>query len=48
MTVHHATVNVHSQLHKPQFHDVTGHVVAAVTASGVAMGTVNVYSQHTT
>ena len=48
MTVHHATVKVHSQLHKPQFHDVTAAVVAAVADAGIAMGTVTVYSQHTT
>lgn len=48
MTVHHATVRVHSDLHKPQFHDVTAEVKAAVAASGVRNGICTVYSQHTT
>lgn len=48
MTVFHATVPVHSPLHKPMFHDVTAQAVDAVAASGVRMGTVTVYSQHTT
>ena len=48
MTVHHATVKVYSPLHKPMFHDVTADVVAAVAAAGITMGTVTVYSQHTT
>ena len=48
MTVHHATTVVHSPLHKPMFHDVTAEVRAAVEASAVTIGTVNVYSQHTT
>ncbi len=48
MTVHHATVRVHSDLHKPQFHDVTADAKAAVAASGVRNGICTVYSQHTT
>ncbi len=48
MTVHHATTGVHSPLHKPMFHDVTDDARSAVEASGVATGTINVYSQHTT
>lgn len=48
MTVHHATTVVHSPLHKPMFHDVTAEARAAVEASEVTIGTVNVYSQHTT
>ena len=48
MTVHHATTVVHSPLHKPMFHDVTAEARAAVEASGIMIGTVNVYSQHTT
>jgi secondary thiamine-phosphate synthase enzyme len=48
MTVHHATATVHSSLNKPMFHDVTAHAVAAVAAAGISMGTVTVYSQHTT
>ena len=48
MTVHHATAQVESPLHKPMFHDVTADAERAVAASGVAMGTVTVYSQHTT
>jgi secondary thiamine-phosphate synthase enzyme len=48
MTVHHATVEVRSHLHKPMFHDVTDAAVAAVAASGIRMGTLTVYSQHTT
>jgi secondary thiamine-phosphate synthase enzyme len=48
MTAHHATVGVRSHLHKPQFHDVTGAAADAVAASGVRLGTVTVYSQHTT
>lgn len=48
MTVHHATVMVHSPLHKPGFHDVTADAIAAVTAAGITTGILNVYSQHTT
>jgi thiamine phosphate synthase YjbQ (UPF0047 family) len=48
MTVHHAVIGVHSPLHKPMFHDVTAEAVAAVAASGIATGTINIYSQHTT
>ena len=48
MTVHHETVEVHSHLHKPMFHDVTGAAEAAVARSGVRMGTLTVYSKHTT
>ena len=48
MTVHHETVEVHSHLHKPMFHDVTEAAEAAVARSGVRMGTLTVYSKHTT
>jgi len=48
MTVHHQVVGVHSDLHKPMFHDVTAAAAEAVAASGIRMGTVTVYSQHTT
>jgi secondary thiamine-phosphate synthase enzyme len=48
MTVHHATVGVRSHLHKPMFHDVTAAATEAVAASGIRMGTITVYSQHTT
>jgi secondary thiamine-phosphate synthase enzyme len=48
MTVHHATVGVRSHLHKPMFHDVTAAATDAVAASGIRMGTITVYSQHTT
>ena len=48
MTVHHETVGVHSHLHKPMFHDVTGAAEAAVARSGIRMGTLTVYSKHTT
>jgi len=48
MTAHHATVTVHSPLHKPMFHDVMADAVAAVAAAGVSTGTLTVYSQHTT
>ena len=48
MTAHHATVTVHSPLHKPGFHDVTADAIAAVTAAGITTGILNVYSQHTT
>ncbi len=48
MTVHHATVTVHSPLHKPGFHDVTADAIAAVTEAGITTGILNVYSQHTT
>ena len=48
MTVHHATTGVRSHLHKPMFHDVTAAAADAVAASGIRMGTIAVYSQHTT
>jgi thiamine phosphate synthase YjbQ (UPF0047 family) len=48
MTVHHETVEVRSHLHKPMFHDVTQAAEEAVSRSGVRMGTVTVYSKHTT
>jgi secondary thiamine-phosphate synthase enzyme len=48
MTVHHETVEVHSPLSKPMFHDVTQAAEAAVSRSGIRMGTINVYSKHTT
>jgi secondary thiamine-phosphate synthase enzyme len=48
MTVHHETVGVSSPLHKPMFHDVTDAAKAAVAASGIRMGLLTVYSQHTT
>jgi secondary thiamine-phosphate synthase enzyme len=48
MTARHSTVQVHSPLHKPGFHDVTAEAVAAVTAAGITTGILNVYSQHTT
>jgi secondary thiamine-phosphate synthase enzyme len=48
MTVVHHTVDVHSPLHKPMFHDITAQAEEAVAGSGIKMGTVTVYSQHTT
>ena len=48
MTVHHRTVGVHSDLHKPMFHDVTAGAQEAVAASGIRLGTITVYSPHTT
>ncbi len=48
MTVHHAVTSVHSPLHKPMFHDVTAEAAKAVTASGIAFGTITIYSPHTT
>lgn len=48
MTVYHHVVGVHSELNKPMFHDVTDEALAAVARSGVRMGTITVYSQHTT
>jgi secondary thiamine-phosphate synthase enzyme len=48
MTVFHAAAQVRSPLHKPMFHDVTDAAKAAVTDSGIANGTVTVYSPHTT
>jgi thiamine phosphate synthase YjbQ (UPF0047 family) len=48
MTVYHGTVAVHSPLHKPMFHDVTRDAEGAVASSGIRMGTITVYSQHTT
>ena len=48
MTVHHQTLEVHSPLHKPMFHDVTAQAEEAVAGSGIRMGTITVYSPHTT
>ena len=48
MTVYHDTFEVHSPLHKPMFHDVTAEAEAAVSRSGIRMGTITVYSAHTT
>jgi len=48
MTAHHATAQLHFPLHKPGFEDVTAQALAAVAASGVTSGILNVYSQHTT
>jgi secondary thiamine-phosphate synthase enzyme len=48
MTVYHATVDVHSPLMKPMFHDVTDAAREAVARSAVANGVLTVYSQHTT
>jgi secondary thiamine-phosphate synthase enzyme len=48
MTVHHQTAEVHSPLHKPMFHDVTTAAADAVVQSGIRMGTITVYSAHTT
>lgn len=48
MTAHHATATLHFPLHKPGFADVTAQALAAVAASGVMTGILNVYSQHTT
>jgi secondary thiamine-phosphate synthase enzyme len=48
MTVRHETVDLHSPLHKPMFHDVTAAAEAAVSRSGIRMGTITVYSKHTT
>lgn len=48
MTVYHHTVEVHSPLHKPMFHDVTADAETAVSSSGIRMGTITVYSKHTT
>jgi len=48
MTAHHATAQLHFPLHKPGFEDVTAQALAAVAASGVTTGILNVYSQHTT
>ncbi len=48
MTVYHHTVEVHSPLHKPMFHDVTAEAEEAVARSGIRMGTITVYSAHTT
>ncbi len=48
MTVYHQTVEVHSPLHKPMFHDVTAEAEEAVSRSGIRMGTITVYSAHTT
>ena len=48
MTVYHRIVEVHSPLHKPMFHDVTKPAQEAVSGSGIRMGTITVYSPHTT
>jgi thiamine phosphate synthase YjbQ (UPF0047 family) len=48
MTVHHEVAAVHSDLRKPMFHDVTAAAAEAVAGSGIGMGTITVYSQHTT
>ncbi len=48
MTVYHEIVDVSSPLHKPMFHDVTAQAVEAVRRSGIRMGTITVYSPHTT
>jgi secondary thiamine-phosphate synthase enzyme len=48
MTVYHDTLEVHSPLRKPMFHDVTDAAKAAVARSGIRMGTITVYSPHTT
>ncbi len=48
MTVYHQIVEVRSPLHKPMFHDVTAEAGQAVTRSGIRMGIITVYSQHTT
>ena len=48
MTVYHRTLEVHSPLHKPMFHDVTATAEEAVSDSGIRMGTITVYSPHTT
>lgn len=48
MTVYHHTVEVRSHLNKPMFHDVTEMAGEAVSRSGILMGTITVYSQHTT
>ena len=48
MTVYHHTVEVHSHLSKPMFHDVTQMAEEAVSRSGIRMGTIAVYSKHTT
>ncbi len=48
MTVQHHSVAVHSHLYKPMFHDVTEAAIEAVASSGIRMGTITVYSPHTT
>ncbi len=48
MVVQHSTVQVRSDLHKPMFHDVTDAAKAVVAESGIRMGILTVYSQHTT
>jgi secondary thiamine-phosphate synthase enzyme len=48
MTVVHHIVDVRSPLHKPMFHDITAQAEEAVAGSGIRMGTVTVYSPHTT
>jgi secondary thiamine-phosphate synthase enzyme len=48
MTVHHETVELRSRLRKPMFHEVTEAALAAVARSGIRMGTITIYSPHTT
>ncbi len=48
MTVYHEAVDLHSELHKPMFHDVTAAAEGAVARSGIRTGTITVYSKHTT
>ena len=48
MVVRHTTLSVRSAMHKPMFHDVTVAAKEAVADSGVRMGILTVYSQHTT
>ncbi len=48
MTVYHHTVDVHSHLNKPMFHDVTEAAREAVSRSAITMGMITVYSKHTT
>ena len=48
MTVYHDTIEVRSPLRKPTFHEVTEAAMEAVARSGIRMGTITVYSPHTT
>jgi secondary thiamine-phosphate synthase enzyme len=48
MTVYHHTVDVRSHLNKPTFHDVTEAAREAISRSGIQLGTITVYSKHTT
>ncbi len=48
MTVYHEALEVRSPLRKPMFHDVTEAARSAVARSRVTMGTITVYSPHTT